>query len=225
MKKKSEQKSKKISKILRFILLGLLILIMLLVVLNSILRKPLQISEENYKALKTIFPEEHINKIKIYQGGLISVGSTRTLCNAIYFPSYSSFAQNQSSKESIRLLVHEAVHTYQSESSCARTLFSSLYSQLRAGIKYNNRNYAYYYPLDLECNLYNSEGGGYLNAEQEATIIEDYFYIKYQNGSKSGIFCYDCNGTNYFSCGNYSKDFLIDKLGNLTSEILGKYKK
>lgn len=176
------------------------IAIVILMVLNGLSRKEIVLDEGQKQALSKIFPESHINKITFWKGGLVSIGSTKTLCNSIYFKKNDEITSN--------LLIHETTHTWQSKtfSDCAKMTASSLYNQLAAFLKHGSRNYAYYYSLGSLENL---------NAEQEASIIEDYYLLKYQNASISDLNCLDC--------AEYPSDEVLEALELIANLILKRH--
>jgi hypothetical protein len=214
MKKRINNKSKfknRFLRILSIIIIILLVLILLTIILNLILRKEVAISNNQIENLKKIFPKEHIENIKLFKGGLFSIGSTKVICKSIYFEDSglgSYFFNNPESNESIVLLVHETAHTYQAITldKCIKMISSSLYNQFIAYLKYGSRNYAYYYNIKSEKDF---------NPEEEASIIEDYFNLKYMDGDISGISCIDCK--------NYEKQELIKRLEIRAKDILNKY--
>jgi len=211
-KRKIKNKAKnRFLRILLIVLITIIILVLLVIILNLILRKEVSLSNNQIENLNKIFPKEHIKDIRLYEKGLFSIGSTKTIYKSIYFENTGLgkyFFENPDSNKSIILLVHETVHTYQSRNSfgCIKMSILSLCSQFIAYLKYGSRNYAYYYRIDSDTNL---------NPEQEASIIEDYFNLKFVNGDTSGINCINCE--------NYEKPKLIEKLEIRTKNILNKY--
>lgn len=196
--KKRKIKTKKALFIALIVIL--IIILFLFIILNIILRKEIQLKNNDINTLEKIFPREHLENIKIYEKGLFSIGSTKAICKSIYF-------EDPYSDESISLLVHETVHTYQAKTltRCIKMSVSSLYNQFIAFLKYGSRNFAYYYSIDKIS----------YNPEQEAAIIEDYFYLKFLNRDISNIYCSDCQ--------DYKKEEVIKNLETIVKKILKKY--
>ena len=176
------------------------IIILILILINALSRTEVELTEEQISTLEKIFPESHIEKIKIYKGGLLSIGTAKTLCNSIYFHK----------KEEIPtyLLVHETAHTYQFQtpSNCLKLSISSLYLQFTSFLESWDRTLIYDYSLNQKP----------LNVEQEASKIEDFYYLKYEQGDLSSTGCLDCE--------EYEYDKVITVLESETQRILEKYK-
>ena len=205
-----KDKKKRIKRFLLTIFLIIILIIVLFFIINNILRKEVSISNNQIENLNKIFPNEHINNIKLYKGGLFSIGSTKVICKSIYFENSdlgTYFFEDQDSNESLVLLVHETTHTYQARTpiKCIKMTFSSLYNQFFAYLKHGSRNFAYYYNISEEN----------YNPEQEASIIEDYFFLKLMNGNIIQTSCYDCDV--------YEKEELVNILEIKKSKILEKY--
>ncbi|PIN93897.1 hypothetical protein COU54_01210 [Candidatus Pacearchaeota archaeon CG10_big_fil_rev_8_21_14_0_10_31_24] len=230
--KKINKKKRQIIKILAYITLFLILLLILLIFINILLRNEILLTSYQKDSLKNIFPQNHIESVRFYEGGLLSIGSTKTICKSIYIlPNEKGkhIINNPESEEAILLIVHEVTHTFQGKriDSCIKMSLSSLYAQFRAFLKYGSRNYAYYYPLNLSFDIFNRKY--FYNPEQEASIIEDYYYLKFLDGNLSNTNCYDCSKNSSgdiscFSCDNYSKKYVLDNLENISLDILDKYK-
>lgn len=179
------------------------IIIVILIMLNGLLRKEIVLEDGQKKELSKIFPESYINKITFWKGGLASIGSTKVLCSSIYF--------NENYEITNNLLVHESVHTWQSKtfSNCIKMTSSSLFNQFAAFLRHGSRSYAYDYEINSLENLND------LNAEQEASIVEDYYLLKYQNASISDLNCLDCS--------EYSNEDVLEALETAVKGIIGKY--
>ncbi|MBM3231967.1 hypothetical protein FJZ21_01150 [Candidatus Pacearchaeota archaeon] len=184
------------------ILISLIGLIFFLVILNIILREKMEI--ENYEQnIKNIFGENFIRdyNVKFYSKGIFQTFSSITVCNSIYLKNPSKLTDNSLKS----LIIHESTHIYQNkEEGCVKNSLSSLYHQFKAFITKGSRGHAYLYSLDSES----------YNPEQEASIIEDYHYLKYLDGSKENILC--------TSCENYEKEEVIILLEEKYKKIVSQ---
>lgn len=181
-----QNKIKRTKKYAIIIGVCLLIGISIATLSNISLRKEWHLNEEQERKLLKVFPEDHLKKIRFYEGGILAIGSTKVVCNAVYInqrTSYSFF-ENQTSPTSITLLVHETTHTWQNRKGCLTNSIEALESQFQAYLLQGDRNYAYVYSLNTTL--------AELNPEQEATVIEDYYWLVFENGSISETYCYDC---------------------------------
>lgn len=205
-----KSKKKRIKKIILIIILITIILIIVFFIVNAFLREKVILKEKDLDELKKIFPENRLSDIKVYKKGLISIGVSKTFCKSIYINVKDSpnFLKDENYNNDILLLVHETTHTYQSKTIplCIKTGISSIYNNLISYLRYGSRHYAYVYNLSEEN----------YNPEQEASIIEDYFYLNFQNGDSSYIICGDCS--------NISDYELIKYLELKKSSILEKYR-
>jgi|SRR3989344_6201372 len=195
---------KRRKKIIIIISLVILSLIFLLIVLNLVLRK--SFNPESYENdLSKLFGEGFLNdySIKIYEKGIFQTFSSLTICNSIYLKKPSLLDETDLSL----LLVHESTHVYQAKKvGCIRNSFSSLFHQFKAFLSTGSRGNAYFYLLKQPDNY---------NPEQEATIIEDYYYLKFLEGNESYIYCLDCQ--------YYEKGELVNSLEEKYLKIIEKY--
>tara|TARA_Y100000034_G_C6885657_1_gene406634 strand:+ start:739 stop:1398 length:660 start_codon:yes stop_codon:yes gene_type:complete len=216
---------KKTKKIILISLSAAASIIILLIILNIILRdiQP----KDNYKSeLLKIFPEEFTNtNFKIYKGGIIPTFSSITLCKSIYFKPSDIKDINKTN----RLLIHEATHLYQVKkgfSKCISNGASSLFHQFRVYLSHGSRGYAYLYPLNPDNNIFSPKS--YYNPEQEASMVEDYYYLKFQEGNVSYTNCYKCldyvDRSTCDACSEFhSKDKIISELEVKYNNIIKKY--
>ena len=166
----------------------------------------------------------------VYQDGIAAIGASKALCKNIYLRSksltyYDGFGDlGESYKRAT--LVHEFVHTYQGKTiyGCVDLGVSSLYHQFMSYLRYGSRSYAYVYSPNLSHNVFKENAKDGYNVEQEASIVEDYFFVYYLNESVSHTNCYDCNRTKCYSCTDlHSKEFIVEWLEKESQRILQKY--
>ena len=204
----------------------LLSIIIIFIILNLFLRKPFPIERSEEELLK-IFPQDFIKnyQFKVYQGGIIPSFSSITLCNSVYLK--PSDLKNEVYTK--KLIIHETVHLYQVRKGffrCVHNGASSLIHQFRAFLLHGSRGYAYFYPLDASNNIFSPKGD--YNPEQEAEIIEDYYYLNYLEGNQTLISCYRCddysNKKTCYTCSSYySKEEIINSLKSHYKKIMEKY--
>ena len=185
---------------------------MLILLINILIRERFQLKEKQRETLLLFFPEEHINRISFYKRGVFSIGSTKVLCNSIYFRDKSywdkRFFTQPNSEFSLSLLVHGTTHTWQSRKGCLKMISSSLYNQFKSFLKYGSRSYAYYYSLED-----NAED---LNVEQEASIVQDFYLASFTDMEEIGFICQDCPYP--------ITETALEKLKIKTERIIEKYK-
>ena len=201
--------------------------------LNVLLRKEVPLEEKQRQELLKLFPSELVNSINIYKGGVVPWGAPKATCGKIYYDktSYSGkeFLTNPLSISSLTSLVHETTHQYQYKKgflSCVKSGASSILHQFRAFLLHGSRNYAYLYPLNTDNNIFSPKG--YYNPEQEAEIVEDYYYLKLLDGNESLISCYSCedysNKDTCYSCSSFnSKEEILQILETHYQDIMEKY--
>jgi len=189
---------------------AVILLLLFLVSLNIRMRERIYLDDFQKNVLLNFFSEEHIDSIKFYRGGMVSLGSTRVLCNNIYFnPRTSSyFFEDNISSDSLSFLVHETTHTFQSRKSCLSVVVSSLSNQLFAYFKHGSRNYAYLYSINESLENF--------NVEQEASLVEDYFQLSFADENQT-IYI------NCLNCDNYTSEELFFIFKERFNEIILKY--
>lgn len=201
--KVERRKNKK--EIIAVIIAIIVAVIMLIILINALTREKFELTNWQKQDLANIFPQEHIDKIYFYKGGLFSIGSTKTLCNSIYID--EDYKINDSG-----LLVHEVMHTWQARKGClTKEIIPSLYAQFSSYLTEGSRNYAYYYSIN--------ESIENLNPEQEASIVEDFYKTSLANRSEFNNFytlCRECNDSNLTS-------YEINKIADNAREIFEKY--
>ncbi|MSS74497.1 hypothetical protein EXS72_02550 [Candidatus Pacearchaeota archaeon] len=187
------------------IILGIIIF---LTILNYFLREEFYLNHEEKQALLEFFPEEHLNKINWYNGGVISWGASKIFFNNVYInPRTTPQFANRSSIESQSLLVHETMHTWQSrKGGYIKMDIEALYYQFISFLKYGSRNYAYIYSINQSIDS--------LNVEQEAELVDDYFSLKYET-EEFYIRCIDCE--------NLSIEEIIPIYDIKVKEIFARY--
>ena len=201
-------KKKRWKRATYYSILIILGIILFLTILNYFLREEFYLNEEEERALLEFFPKEHLNKITLYEGGVISWGASKIFFNNVYInPRTDPQFANRSSIASQSLLVHEAMHTWQSrKGGYIKMDIEALYYQFISFLKYGSRNYAYLYSINQSIES--------LHVEQEAELVDDYFSLKYEPG-KFYIFCTDCE--------NLSIDDLIPIYDVKVKEIFDRY--
>ena len=153
-KERINKKRRQIKKYLVYIILSLILLFAVLIIMNDLLRNKISLTPYQKDSLKKIFPSDHIESIKFYEGGLLSIGSTRVICKSVYIHPNKwgkYIINNPDSEDAILLMIHETTHTYQGKriESCIKMSLSSLYAQFIAFLTKGSRSYAYYYPINL----------------------------------------------------------------------------
>lgn len=216
-------KKKRVKKIIFIVLIAVTLIILMFSVLNLLLREPFLIEDYREEMLK-VFPEDLVNSdIKFYEGGILSIVTSKTICNSVYFNKKNI----NEDIEKKRTIIHETAHLYQAQGvSCFEWIVNGAWLQIITATKHGSRNYAYIYTLNPDNNLYYSKG--VYNIEQEAGIIEDYYYLKFLDGNESSILCYGCDDyedkNTCHSCSHYhSREEIISKLEEKYKEIIKKY--
>jgi hypothetical protein len=190
MAKKKTSSRKRLGNFLKVSGIVVLFLLLVVVSLNALLRKPYVLSDAELRALETVYSDEQLSRITWYQGGMYSLGSPKVVCDDFYynrdFLEYYAWVE-QEGGYSLKpgTAVHEAFHTVQFRGffSCLSGTVRSLSSQFKAFLTTGSRGSAYYYHL---------LGDDSYNIEQEASIIEDYYNLKYLNFSVEHSNCLDC---------------------------------
>ena len=208
---RKKTKRKKWKRIIFLVLIGIITLISVILLVNILIREKFELTKKQKETLIIFFPEEHISHLSFYKGGLFSVGSTKVICSSIYFRDKSYwdkfFFNEPNNKHSLELLVHEVTHTWQARKGCFKMSFSAVYHQFTSFLKYGSRNYAYHYSLDD-----NIED---LNPEQEASIIQDFYSLAFQNLSRL-VLCKDCPDP--------IDKTTFEKMKNKAEKIIEKYR-
>lgn len=157
---------------------------------NILCRKSVYLTEQQTAQMNVIYPKTLFNEVKIYTGGLMSLGSTRVMCRSIYLTKADLEEYQSGTLSGKATLVHELLHAYENETltDCLASSADSLSQQLYAWIKYKNRNYAYAYYL-------NAQGNYKYTAEQRAMLVQDY-YRKVINLAPPTRMCKNCRGIN-----------------------------
>ena len=176
------------------VLFGIIILFFMV---NFLARKDFKLTENQKNDLEIFYPDNHLDSISFYRGGLLSIGSTKVVCNSIYF-------NNEPSND---LLVHEVMHTWQSRNGCIKMIASSLFNQFKSYLKYGERNQAYFYSIN--------DNSSEFNVEQEATLVQDFYIAAFSNKSSYFLFCEDCP--------NEIDNETLIKFAGKSIEILKKY--
>lgn len=193
-------------------MISIFILITFFFLINVLTREKFQLDDKQKETLLIFFPSEHINNIHFYKGGTFSLGSTRVICDSIYFRDKDErdklFFNSPDDYLSLNLLVHEVTHTWQARKGCFSMSFSALYSQFKSFLTHGTRNHAYLYSLNADIKD--------LNPEQEASIVDNFYLLTFTNLTEFRTFCTDC--------GNTINETTFEILKNKTKNILEKYK-
>ena len=120
------------------------------------------------------FPNDLINNLTVYKGGLISIGASKAIGNNIYL--------NEKDLNDTSMLIHEATHSYQKGG--VGEMISSIYVQFVSYLTHGTRHYAYYYSINDSVENFNSE--------QEASLVQDFYVVAFTNSSKFKMYCIDC---------------------------------
>lgn len=133
------------------------------------------------KKLLSLLPEEaslleefflgglDLGRLRLYEGGVYTWGSTRVVGDGIYFEPALGFARLRQSAFGRSLLIHEAVHVWQFQRVGYRYAAGSVSDQLWATLRTGSRRGAYEYRLAPERPLWRY---GY---EQQAQLLQDYY--------------------------------------------------
>jgi hypothetical protein len=119
-----------------------------------------------------------LSRLRLYEGGLYSLGSTRAVGSGIYFEPRLRFAERRHTPFFRSLLVHESVHTWQYQRVGARYAVGALRDQLCATLTTGSRRGAYLYRLLPERPLLSY---GY---ERQAQLLQDY-YLRRWHGAEA----------------------------------------
>lgn len=139
----------------------------------NIKSEPLKFTEAELKILDEVFGNSiDLNKVKLRLGGILSWGSTKVIGNIIYINKFSSFIKLRGKAYSNSLLVHETVHVWQYHRIGIKYALKSIYDQFRGFLKTGSRGAAYKYSLEPNKKLVD------YGIEQQAQIIQDYWFIK-----------------------------------------------
>ena len=170
MKHKKEVKNKKI-KIFLEIIFGIIALLILAVIINSLTRTKIELTSSQKSDLALFFPNDLINNLTVYKGGLISIGASKAIGNNIYL--------NEKDLNDTSMLIHEATHSYQKGG--VGEMISSIYVQFVSYLTHGTRHYAYYYSINDSVENFNSE--------QEASLVQDFYVYSYNadDGTSEGF--------------------------------------
>lgn len=141
--------------------------------------RPIPLLEEERALLSEFFLGGlDLSRLTLQEGGLASLGSTRSIFGVISFEPRLDFRRLRSSPFGRSLLVHEAVHVWQHQRVGPRYALGSAWDQLRATLRTGSRRGAYLYELRPERPLLSY---GY---EQQAQLLQDY-YLRRWHGDEA----------------------------------------
>ena len=140
------------------------------VVIVLVFSKSLKIDSIHTETLDAVFQGSlKSSQLHIQVGGALAIGASRTLGYRIYLESKWLDLWNSKSPESLGLLVHEAMHSWQFQRYGLGYAPRSLWEQLRAAIRHGTRREAYSYILEKEKALVS------FGIEQQAQLIQDWY--------------------------------------------------
>ena len=115
-----------------------------------------------------------IHKIKIFDGGFLSLGSTRTIGYSIHFSKNFINPVNRKTFWFRSTLAHECVQIWQYHHVGWKYALGSIWSQIVAKIKTGSRNGAYAYSMLPEKPLLS------YGFEQQAMMMQEYYQRRWE---------------------------------------------
>jgi len=114
-----------------------------------------------------------LDLVRVKKGGLMAVGSSRTIGNTIYLEGKYFDSNGELTADGRIVLSHEIVHVWQNQNGGADYMYKALASQGGASSKYGDRDEAYKWRRGM------NEGKTFaeLNPEQQAKLLAEAFLI------------------------------------------------